>query len=298
MGKIADKSIEVTEEMWLQCNEFNRNIINEYLDSSVHLSPKSYIQYKSALRIFAYWIKQHCNDKKVTDIKSRDYLRYQNWLANNGVSESTIKLKRSAVSNLNNYIMIYYEDEYPTFRNYINKSIKVPVTGAVHKKEPLTPDEYRYLCDELERRGEWQKLAYLKFSYVTGCRREEARLLLKEVVNYEPIIKTVKMKDSDGREVEVEVKKYKTHEIRCKGKGKIGKIRKLEFNEEAMEALKKWLEVRGEDDCPYMFVAKYGGKINQVSLLHSINGVVDYLQKLLGVESILIYSENLVQLIL
>src|SRR5690606_34910505 len=109
------------------------------------------------------------------------------------------------------------------------------------------------------------KLAYLKFTYVTGCRREEARLLLKEVVNYEPIIKTVKMKDSDGREVEFEIKKYKTHEIRCKGKGKIGKVRKLEFNDEAMEALKKWLEVRGEDDCPYMFIAKYEGKINQVS---------------------------------
>lgn len=265
MGKIADKSIEVTEEMWLQCNEFNRNMINEFLDSSAHLSPKSYIQYKSALRIYTYWIKQNCNDKKLIDIKSRDYLRFQNWLVNNGLSEAAIKLKRSAVSSLNNYIMVYYEDEYPTFRNYINKSIKVPTTGFVHKKEPLTPDEYRMLCDELAKREEWQKLAYLKFSYVTGCRREEARLLLKEVVNYEPIIKTVKMKDSDGREVEVEVKKYKTHEIRCKGKGKIGKIRKLEFNEEAMEALKKWLEVRGEDDCPYMFVAKYDGKINQVS---------------------------------
>lgn len=58
MGKIADKSIEVTEEMWLQCNEFNRNIINEFLDSSAHLSPKSYIQYKSALRIYAYWINK------------------------------------------------------------------------------------------------------------------------------------------------------------------------------------------------------------------------------------------------
>ena len=90
-------------------------------------------------------------------------------------------------------------------------------------------------------------------------------MLLKEVVNYEPIIKKVKMKDSKGNEVEVEVKKYKTHDIRCKGRGKVGKVRKLEFNEEAMEVLKKWLEVRGEDDCPYMFVAKYGGKINQVS---------------------------------
>lgn len=265
MAKIANKIAEITDEMWFLCNEFNRNMINEYLENATHLSPKSRDQYKSALRIFAYWVKKNCNNKNVTEIKSRDYLRYQNWLANNGLSESAIKLKRSAVSNLNNYIMVYYEDEYPTFRNYINKSIKVPTTGFIHKKEPLNPDEYRILCDELERRQEWQKLAYVKFTYATGCRREEARLLLKEVINYEPIIKTVKVKDDNGNETDIEIKKYKTHDIRCKGRGKLGKIRKLEFNEESMEAIKKWLEIRGDDDCPYVFISNYDGKVNQIS---------------------------------
>jgi hypothetical protein len=40
MAEIANKIIEVTDEMWLSCNEFNRNMINEYLDSAVHLSPR------------------------------------------------------------------------------------------------------------------------------------------------------------------------------------------------------------------------------------------------------------------
>lgn len=265
MAKIADKLMEVTEEKWLSCNEFNRNLINEYLESSSHLSIKSQKQYRSALRIYAYWIKKHCGNKKNIDIKSRDYLRYQNWLLDNGLSESAIKLKRSAISNLNNYIMVYYEEEFPTFRNYINSSIKVPVTGFVHKKEPLNPDEYIILCDELEKREEWQKLAYLKFTYISGCRREESRQLLKEVVEYEPIVKTIKIKDEDGNEVEAEVRKYKTNDIRCKGRGRVGKVRKLEFSEEAMDALKKWLEIRGEDDCPYMFVTTYAKKLDQVS---------------------------------
>jgi len=265
MADIAEKIIEVTEEMWLSCNEFNRNMINEYLESAVHLSPKSQKQYKSNLRIFGYWLKKNCNDKKVTEVKSRDYLRFQNWVSSNGASEATIKLKRSAISNLNNYIMVYYEDEYQTFRNYINKSIKIPITGFTHKKEPLNPDEYKLLCGELEKRQEWQKLAYVKFTYATGCRREETRLLLKEIVNYEPIVKNIKIKDDDGKEIEVEIKKYKTHDTRCKGAGKVGKIRKLEFNEEAMDAIKKWLEIRGEDDCPYVFVSRYGKKINQTS---------------------------------
>ena len=47
--------------------------------------------------------------------------------------------------------MVYYEEEFPTFRNYINKQIKVPKTGCVHDKVPLTPDEYIMLCNELEK---------------------------------------------------------------------------------------------------------------------------------------------------
>ncbi|MBD5589226.1 tyrosine-type recombinase/integrase [Clostridium botulinum] len=28
---------------------------------------------------------------------------------------------------------------------------------------------------------------------------------------------------------------------------------------------KEWLEVRGDDNCPYVFVTKYGGEIKQIS---------------------------------
>ena len=80
--------------------------------------------------------------------------------------------------------------------------------------------------------------------------------MLKEVVNYEPKRKIVTIVDEDGKEQEVESVSYKTHEIRCKGRSAVGKVRKLQFGQDVMDALKKWLEVRGDDDCPYMFVVK------------------------------------------
>ena len=60
---------------------------------------------------------------------------------------------------------------------------------------------------------------------------------------------------------------YLTHTIRCKGSSLIGKPRKLKFDEDCMNYLKKWLEVRGEDDCPYMFVIKQknDGSVRQVA---------------------------------
>lgn len=265
MGKIADKIESMTEEKWLSCNEANRKIIEKYLNNATHLSDKSAKQYESALKIFAYWIKENLDNKEIYNIKSREYADYQNWLYRNGVAKSTIQLKRSAVSNLNNFIMVYYEEEYPKFRNYINKSIKIPETGEVHKKEPLNPEEYLLLCDTLEKNKKWQHLAYVKFTYISGCRREESRLLLKDVVNAKEIIKTVKIKDSEGNQTECEVRKYKTHDIRCKGKSNVGNVRPLEFSEEVMDALKKWLEIRGEDNCPYMFVAYTKGIPHQVA---------------------------------
>lgn len=266
MAKVAKHSDAITDKKWQEVNSFNRKMVEEYLDNSTHLSPKSLKQYESALRIYFYWIKENKEDKKCVDIKARDYMMYQNSLYNRGMSESGIRFKRSAISAFNQYIMLYYEEEYPTFRNYVTQNIIVPKTGEVHKKEALTPSEYKMLCDELEKREEWQMLAYLNFSYSTGCRREEARLLLKEVINYKPIKKMVNVEDEDGNQTEMESVAYMTHDIRCKGRGSVGTVRKLMFSEKAMETMRKWIEVRGNDDCEYMFVTKTkAGKCNQVS---------------------------------
>lgn len=255
----AKKIETVTDEKWQQVKEFNRDMGEEFLEESTHLAERTLDQYKSAVRIFFWWVKEKCKNKKLVEIRSKDYLKYQNWLQRRGLSESGIRFKRSVISSLNDYVMLYYQEEHPMFRNFITKQIKVNKTGFVYKKEPLDPDEYKLLCDKLVEKEEWQKLAYVKFTYSTGCRREESKQLLKEVVDYEPKVKMVKIKDENGNETEMESRSYKTHDIRCKGSGEVGKVRKLQFGEEAMEAIKKWLEVRGEDDCPYVFITKHNG---------------------------------------
>lgn len=265
--EIAKRSDEVTDEMWEQVNKFNRDMVDDYLNNQTHLSPKSLIGYTSALRIYFWWVKENLNDKKCIDIKKKEFLRYLNWLAKRDLSNSAIKFKKSSVSAFNKFIENYYEDEYPLFRNYVTSDMQVPQTGRVHEKKPLTPEQIKFLCDELEKREEWEKLSYVLFSYSTGCRRAEARQLLKEVVNYEPIVKTVTVIDENGNEVEAESRSYKTHNIRCKGRSRAGKVRQFLFGEDAMNAIKKWLEVRGDDDCPYVFVIKQknNGSVRQVS---------------------------------
>lgn len=252
----AKRSDEVTDEMWEQVNPFNRNMVDDYLNNQTHLSPKSLIGYSSALRIYFWWVKENLNNKSCIEIKKKEFLRFLNWLNNRGLSDSAMKFKKSSVSAFNKFIESFYEDEYPLFRNYVTSEMKIATTGKVHEKVPLAPEEMDFLCEELKRREEWQKLAYVKFTYSTGCRRAEARQLLKEVVNYEPKKVMVTIKDENGIDHEVESISYKTHDIRCKGRSKLGKVRKLQFGQDVKEALDKWLEVRGDDDCPYMFVIK------------------------------------------
>lgn len=243
MNKVDD----VTEQEWQKVSKTNRGIVDEFIKQSTQLSDQTLKQYVSALRIYFHWIHENKDDKNYWEIKPRDYLLYQNWLVELGLSSSAIRFKRSAVSSLNNYVETYYGEDYPMFRNYVNKSIALPPKTLVHEKEPLTLAEYDNLCHVLEERELWQQLAYIRFSFATGARRAEVGQLLKSVVNNEP-----KVIEKNGETIKV----YSTHSIRCKGRGKAGKVRKLQFDEIAMNAIKKWLSIRGEDDCEYVFVVK------------------------------------------
>ena len=157
--KNAKRSDEITDEMWAQVNKFNRDMVEDYLSNQTHLSNKSLIGYTSALRIYFWWVKENLNDKNCTEIKKKEFLRYLNWLTNRGLSECAIRFKKSSVSAFNKFIESYYEEEYPMFRNYVTSEMRVAITGKVHEKVPLTEEEIKYLCDELEKREEWEKIA-------------------------------------------------------------------------------------------------------------------------------------------
>lgn len=255
----------ITETEWNEVCEFNRELLADFILNSAELSPKTRYVYESNLKMWFVWVKDNLKNKKQIEITPLDYKRFQNWMLNRGCSSSDINNKRAAISSLNGYLEIYYHEEYPLFRNFINKSIKRPPKNAVNEKQPLTKEEFDHLIEVLAERGEWQKIAYLVFTLDTGCRRAESRQLLKDVVNVKPIRRQRKIINPEGGEEIREVIFYQTHPIRCKGAGITGKVRRFTFSEHTMSVLRKWIEERGEDTCPYMFIAKYGGEIHQVS---------------------------------
>lgn len=266
---------EVSEEFWEnEVNEINKELIEDFLSQS-HLSPKTLKQYRSALRIFAKWVHDYARNKPIPELKPRDALKYQNWLIDKELSPNSIKFKRAAVSSLCGFIEIYYNDEYPMFRNIFTKAIPSIPKANVKEKIPLTKEEINKLITYLEKEKDWQKLAWVLFTYSTGCRREESRQLLTEVVTYN------KYKDKNGNEKNF----YVTHPIRAKGRGREGKIRRFAFDEKAMQAIKKWVEYRKsiipDDDCPYVFVKKTKDGYKQLSA-NTFNLWCDKFSEILG----------------
>lgn len=237
-----------TNAKWKKVNQESKELMEAFLDSKRQLSDKSLIQYRNALQIFLIWVMENLNNKKFTDLKNRDVLRYQGWLIDEGLSASGIKSKRSPISGMCKFIMTFYDDEYPNFRNIMD-GVDPPPNERVHKKEPLTIEEMDKLRKELKKQERWQELAYLEISYSTAARREEVKQLKKEIADYEP--------NENGY--------YMTHEVRTKGGGKKGNIKRLAFSEKARQAVEDWLKIRGSDECEYIFVSKRLGEVNQVN---------------------------------
>lgn len=268
----------VTDEFWEnEILDKTRDIIEEFITQQ-QLSDRTLKQYQSATRIFARWVHENVRPKGealITDLRPRHARQYQDWLISMGLSNNTVKFRRSVVSSLCGFIELYYDDEYPDFRNIYSKSIpSVPKTNA-KEKDPLTSKEVNKIAKQLKKEKDWQKLAWFLFTYSTGCRREESRQLLAEVADYDFFV------DKKGN-----VKNYyRTHQIRAKGAGKDGNVRRFTFDEDTMWAIKKWLEYRkdqvSEDDCEYVFVSKRKGKYKQITA-NTFNLWCDKFGKIIG----------------
>lgn len=231
----------VTEEEYLKCNEWNRMILEEFL-MQPHFSKDSLKQYRSAGRIFLRFIYDRFQNKPIHELKARNGMLYQTWLNSIGLSSSVIRLRRSLVSSLCNYIELYYGEDYPLFRNIFPKGVTHVPHVLINDKKPLSLDEFNHLVKSLDEQEEYQMKLYVLLAYYTGARRSECIQVLKEVVDYE------KVKDKDF---------YATNTVRGKGSGKNGKQFKLYFNDIVLDAMKEWLEYRGEDNEPALFVRLY-----------------------------------------
>lgn len=264
----AEKLPEVTEDMYLLCNQESRELIAEFNETHPLLSPDTKTQYKSATRQFLWWTHVGLKDKPFYKITKREFSKYMSYLINHGLSSSGIKFKKSAISTICDYaesMLAEEDDNYKTFHNFTKIDMKIPKNN-VYSKIPISEEEYKKLIDELFKREEYLALAWVSCAFATASRRGGIRQFKTSILEQE--IK-------DGQQF------IYTNIVREKGQSVDGKQVKYLIPVTALYYMKLWVEKRGYEH-EYIFTTKYGGKIKPISRSWANNLCSTLLSDILG----------------
>lgn len=277
MTMIALKGFTDTEFDKLAC-EVDKELIYSYFNNS-KLKKTTLKQYWSSIMIFYKWFYENLyqedgfksitltNGVKVTkpekhgreeildyrtsivQLKPRDAKEYYYYLIDAGLSNHSIEFKKRSLASLYNYIIKFWQYEYPETRNVFKKDL--PNLKYINKKndvlKSLSKNDMSKIEKELIKNNEIQKLAFLYFLIETKCKREDILHLRKDLIYAEPF------RDYNTSEI-----KYKTHDIE-----RNGRYIKYTFSQKTMDMFIKLVNEREEknkiDNCEYMFYStKYG----------------------------------------
>lgn len=251
----ATRLPEITTEEWnnLDINKDNREIVDEFLKEGCrNLSPKTVKQYKSALRIFAKFVLENSKNLPFYKITRRGFLKYQNWLLDNGLSSSGVRLKRAAISSLLKYcetIVAEEDDDWAEFKNFMNQ-VDPPVKTKTYEKIPITEEEFKKMKKFLLENKRYRDYAIVVTLMRTGMRIGELRQL--------------KLTESE-KEIPTKKKFIRTDVVRGKGRGVDGKAITYILTREVLAAIRLWVKHRRDTECEYLFVSESKKGAKQIS---------------------------------
>lgn len=259
------------EEAWEDVNEENKILVKEFMEyvSATDKSPETKRVYIHNLKLFFQWVLNERENKFFAELKKRDFMSWLSYLVDTQkLSPSRVRQLRSTISSLSNFCENVLADEDKRFENYRNLILKIPAPPleSVREITYLSDEQINKLLDWLEEQQAWKDCLYIVLSFYTGARKSEIR----------------QFKISDFTKDTLQNGMYKTSLKRAKGRGKIGKQRYFLIPQEIVDKyLGLYLTTR-VDDLDDLFVTKYKGKVNSVSL-NTFNHWCDKYSEYLGI---------------
>ena len=235
MGRKTKQNSIVSPELLAQVNPENIQLMNDFADylKSVQRSQGTIDQYINDLKIAFVWCLEHNSNKFFVNWTKRNIVAYQNWLLNeNENSPARVRRLKAALSSLSNFIENVLDDEYPNFRNIINK-IESPVNHPVRKKAIFTDDEVDSLLDYLTEHGQYMKACALALAVYSGRRKAE--------------LPRFRVSDFGEDHLVCDGALYKSSPIKTKGRGVNGKMLEcFTLAKQFQPYFDRWMEYRKE----------------------------------------------------
>ena len=259
MARQTNRVLQTTKEEIDAINKDNKQLIDDFIQyyiASDH-SPKSVVVTKNNLELFFCYVLKHLKNRHFAHIRRKDYIKFQSFLLENGLSPSRIRAIRSSISSLSTYIEYniieeidpdYDEQEYELWKKWKNviNSIPAPKVEAVRKKSVFEDQDVQKLLDMLIEKKKFQHAAVLALAWASGARKAEIVQFKTSYFEDKNLQFGGSMWLTDGL-------------IRCKGSGKLGKqMQRYVLVSKFKKYLDLWLEERERlgIDSEYLFVVK------------------------------------------
>lgn len=175
MARATKMNVITSPEQLSRVNSKNKELLADFLDylRSVQRSEATIAGYENDIQIAFVWCLEHNDNAFYCDWTKRQVVKYQNWLLNeNQNSPARIKRLKASLSSLGNFIESVLDDEYPNFRNIINK-VESPVNQPVREKTILTDDQIDGLLSVLTEKKQYDKACALALALYSGRRKAE-----------------------------------------------------------------------------------------------------------------------------
>ena len=175
MGRKTKMNSITRPELLAQVNPENTQLLEDFKDylRSIQRSETTIAGYENDIQIAFVWCLQHNNNTFFVNWTKRNIVAYQNWLLNsNENSPARIRRLKAALSSMSNFIESVLDDEFPNFRNIINK-VENPVNRPVREKTVWEDSELEALLEKLVERKDYEKACYLALAMYSGRRKSE-----------------------------------------------------------------------------------------------------------------------------
>ena len=219
-------------ELLAQVNPENTQLLEDFLDylRSVGRSEGTVKGYLNDIQIAWVWSLKYNNNAFFCDWTKRNIVRYQNWLIKeNGNSPARVRRLKAALSSLGNYIESVLDEDYPKFKNNINK-IESPANQPVREKTVWEENELEDLLNKLVRKRDYEKACYLALAMYSGRRKSE--------------LCRFRVSDFDDDKLVCSGALYKSSPIKTKGRGGGKYIPCYTLAKKFRPYLKMWMDER------------------------------------------------------
>ena len=270
MGRATKMNSITSPELLQQVNPLNKELLNDFLDylKSVQRSDSTVAAYKSDLEIAFVWCLQNNNNLFFCDWTKRHIVKYQNWLLNdNGNSPARIRRLKASLSSLANYIETVLDDEYPNFRNIINK-IESPPNQPVREKTVWSGEEIESLLNKLLEKEAYQKACFVALAAYSGRRKAE--------------LCRFKVSDFDGSHLVCDGALYKSDLIKTKGRGNGKFINCYTLAKKFKPYLDLWMDERNRKNIESEWLFPDPAKPNEHIAISTVNSWTVQFSRLSG----------------